>query len=148
MIATTIAIVGIRSARSPSSARSAASIAYATDDTGSPITVNANAINSICRDSSKRATRGRNRCRAWASREGLGSIGGCTTGLPSSLPGAPVEQVDAITDRDDDRDLAAATRDPDAMTYHGWAVIRQADVSAQVYVNVSAWTEHSGWQRS
>src|SRR5256885_7485586 len=31
------------------------------------------------------------------------------------------------------------------MTYHGWAVIRQADASAQVYVNVSAWTEHSGW---
>ena len=50
MMATTIAIVGIRSARSPSSARSAASIAYATDDTGSPITVNANAINSTCRD--------------------------------------------------------------------------------------------------
>ena len=30
------------------------------------------------------------------------------------------------------------------MTYHGWAVIRQADVSAQVYVNASAWAEHSG----
>ena len=34
------------------------------------------------------------------------------------------------------------------MTYHGWAVIRQADVSAQVYVNVSAWTESSGRQWS
>lgn len=34
------------------------------------------------------------------------------------------------------------------MTYHGWAVIRQADLSAQVYVNVSAWAAHSGWQWS
>ena len=34
------------------------------------------------------------------------------------------------------------------MTYHGWAVIRQVDVSAQVYVNVSAWTESSGRQWS
>ena len=34
------------------------------------------------------------------------------------------------------------------MTYHGWAVIRQADVSAQVYVNVSAWAESSGWKWS
>ena len=34
------------------------------------------------------------------------------------------------------------------MTYHGWAVIRQADVSAEVYVNVSAWTESSGRQWS
>lgn len=34
------------------------------------------------------------------------------------------------------------------MTYHGWAVIRQADVSAQVYVNASAWAESSGWQWS
>jgi hypothetical protein len=34
------------------------------------------------------------------------------------------------------------------MTYHGWAVIRQADVRAQVYVNLSAWAESSGWQWS
>jgi hypothetical protein len=34
------------------------------------------------------------------------------------------------------------------MTYHGWAVIRQADVTAQVYVNASAWTESTGWQWS
>jgi hypothetical protein len=34
------------------------------------------------------------------------------------------------------------------MTYHGWAVIRQAGVSVQVYVNASAWAESSGWQWS
>ena len=34
------------------------------------------------------------------------------------------------------------------MSYHGWAVIRQADVSAQVYVNVSDWAESSGRQWS
>ena len=34
------------------------------------------------------------------------------------------------------------------MTYHGWAVIRQADVTARVYLNVSAWTESSGWKWS
>ena len=30
----------------------------------------------------------------------------------------------------------------------GWAVIRHADVTAQVYVNVSAWAESSGWHWS
>lgn len=34
------------------------------------------------------------------------------------------------------------------MSYHGWAVIRQANVSAQVYVNVSDWAEPSGRQWS
>ena len=34
------------------------------------------------------------------------------------------------------------------MSYHGWAVIRQADASAQVYVNVSAWMDSSGWKWS
>ena len=34
------------------------------------------------------------------------------------------------------------------MTYHGWAVIRQADVTAQVYVNLSAWAEPNGWRWS
>jgi hypothetical protein len=34
------------------------------------------------------------------------------------------------------------------MSYHDWAVIRQADVAAQVYVNASAWAESSGWQWS
>jgi hypothetical protein len=28
----------------------------------------------------------------------LGSVGGCTSGLPTSLPGAPIEHVDAITE--------------------------------------------------
>jgi hypothetical protein len=30
------------------------------------------------------------------------------------------------------------------MSYHGWAVICQADVTVRVYVNVSAWAESSG----
>ena len=45
MIPTTIPIVGSSRPRSPSSARSAASIAYATDETGSAITANAKAKN-------------------------------------------------------------------------------------------------------
>src|SRR5438445_8622259 len=49
MIPSTRAIVGRSSPRSPCNARSAASIAYATDDTGSPITANANATSRIGR---------------------------------------------------------------------------------------------------
>src|SRR5204863_6871183 len=46
MIASTSAIVRTSSPRWPFNARSAASIAYATDETGSAITANANANNS------------------------------------------------------------------------------------------------------
>ena len=47
MIEITIAIVGKRPSSRPSRAASAASIAYATEDTGSAITVNANATKSF-----------------------------------------------------------------------------------------------------
>jgi len=49
MIPSTSPIVSISSPRSPCSDRSAASIAYATDDTGSPITAKANASSRISR---------------------------------------------------------------------------------------------------
>src|SRR4051812_41560262 len=49
MTPSTSAIVGTRSPRSPCSARRAASIAYATDETGSPITANAKATSRIGR---------------------------------------------------------------------------------------------------
>src|SRR5713226_6379364 len=49
MIPSTRAIVGTSSPRSPCNARNAASIAYATDETGSPITANANATSRIRR---------------------------------------------------------------------------------------------------
>src|ERR1700736_947900 len=48
-IATTRLIAGSNNARSPCSARSAASIAYATDETGSAITAKANANSSTGR---------------------------------------------------------------------------------------------------